>query len=382
MARDADKKKAYDREYSRRRRENRRALPTFPPPPVPPKAESPAELAVAEVKQRRAETELASVRSRLRHTQDMLAEAQGRLDVVMGYKADLEEMEPIVIGAAPDRERERPTEATVVLVLSDWHVGERVTYAQTNGLNEYNPDIAEQRARRCYQNAVKLIRHVGSAVPVKHVVVGLLGDFITGNIHDELKETNAFSPADETKFATQLHVGGIRYLLNELPDYIDFDFVCKSGNHGRITQKKQIATAEGNSLEAVMYASMAALFEDSRCRWHLSPSYHAYLDIHGVVHRFHHGDEIMYNGGVGGLTIPLNKAIRAWNDDLPAHFDVLGHFHTRTIQRNALVNSSLIGTTPYGRFRVKASSETPTQSLYVVDSHRGITGHWPVWVMD
>ena len=32
-------------------------------------------------------------------------------------------------------------------------------------------------------------------------------------------------------------------------------------------------------------------------------------------------------GGVGGITIPLNKAISAWNNQRMADYDILGHYH-------------------------------------------------------
>jgi hypothetical protein len=281
-----------------------------------------------------------------------------------------------------DPHRLHDTEATAVLTFSDWHVGEVVQSAQVNGLNEYTPEIAERRAQNAARNAVKLITKEARGVAMKRVVVGLLGDFITGHIHRELIETNAFSPADEAMFATRLLLGTMKYILENTPDYMQFDVVCKSGNHGRMTEQKSIATAEGNSLEAVMYGSLSALLSSERVRFHLSPSYHHYVNIHGVTHRFHHGDEVRYNGGTGTITIPLMKSIAAWDSDLPAHYDVMGHFHNRFMHRKFLINGSLIGVTPYGRFRVKGSSEPPTQSFHLVDSHRGITGHWPIWVLD
>jgi hypothetical protein len=44
------------------------------------------------------------------------------------------------------------TESTAVLVASDWHIEEIVNPETVNYLNEYNPDIAKQRAIKFWQN--------------------------------------------------------------------------------------------------------------------------------------------------------------------------------------------------------------------------------------
>jgi hypothetical protein len=75
-----------------------------------------------------------------------------------------------------------------------------------------------------------------------------------------------------------------------------------------------------------MYHMLATEFKNStRVKLIIPEGHFSYLDINGFIIRFHHGFNIKYQGGVGGLYIPLNKAIGQWNKAKPANLDVLGH---------------------------------------------------------
>ena len=94
---------------------------------------------------------------------------------------------------------------------------------------------------------------------------------------------------------------------------------------------------------------------------------------------FFHGDSVRYQGGVGGLGVPMNKAAHALRQYTP--FDVLnfGHFHTRLDLPSLTGNGSMIGTTPYG-LHIKATPEPRQQSFYIVDSTRGKCISAPIWL--
>src|ERR1051326_8494159 len=73
----------------------------------------------------------------------------------------------------------RASEATAIWLASDWHVGEKVTRGQTNGINKYNPAIAKSRGEQYFRNALRLTQMVARDTEVRTVVLALLGDFIT-----------------------------------------------------------------------------------------------------------------------------------------------------------------------------------------------------------
>jgi hypothetical protein len=94
--------------------------------------------------------------------------------------------------------------------------------------------------------------------------------------------------------------------------------------------------------------------------------------------RFHHGDGLKYQGGVGGLTIPVEKAISAWNKSpARADLDIFGHWHTAQQSRAWVSNGSLIGYNAYA-VSIKASFEPPAQTYFLLDKKRGRTMTTPI----
>ena len=246
-----------------------------------------------------------------------------------------------------------------------------------NGLNEFTLKIAEARIEKFWQNSLKLVKAADRDNNIRTIVLGLLGDFISGNIHDELLEINQLLPADAIYKAQIYLVSGIKFLLENT----DKDIVvqCVSGNHTRITQKMRNATATGNSLEDFMYHNIADLFKDERrIKFNIPTGYLSYLDILGVTIRFHHGHNIRFGGGIGGIYIPANKAISQWNKARHADLDVFGHFHQLKDGGNFLINGSLIGYNAYA-MSIKADYEEPKQLFFLINKH-GRTGYTKIVV--
>lgn len=270
------------------------------------------------------------------------------------------------------------SEATAFAIASDWHVEETVKRSQTNGLNEYNLDIAKKRATQFFVNTLKMVKKERGALPIHNLVVGLLGDFITGELRYDSAESNSLDPIEAIQYATTLLASGIRFLLKESD--LKLTFVCCSGNHGRITPKVNIGHETGNSLDAFMYFNLEQMFQnEKRIRFIREDGYLTYLRVYSYDIRFHHGHAVRYIDGVGGLTIPMNKAIAKWDSTKPAYVSCCGHHHTYTPSRKFIVNGSLIGYNPYALF-VKAGYEPPMQAFFLIDKKRGLTVQMPLLV--
>jgi len=110
------------------------------------------------------------------------------------------------------------------------------------------------------------------------------------------------------------------------------------------------------------------LANEPRVKFQIAEGYHAYVRLFDgkFVVRTHHGHGINYNGGVGGITIPVNKAIAQWNKGVKADLDVFGHFHTKLDGGNFVANGSLIGYNAYA-LRIKADYEKPSQTFFLVN---------------
>lgn len=275
------------------------------------------------------------------------------------------------------REGSGTSEATPVVVASDWHSEETVLPAQVSGLNEFNLEIADRRITRFFQSSLNLIKnHLNPGVNITDVVIALLGDFITNDIHEELVENVALKPVEAIIWVQDRIVAGLNFLLTHSP--YTYTVVCRVGNHSRTTKKTYFSQENGHSLEHMMYVFLKGYFRNEpRLNFVIQDGYHLFLDVYGTTIRFHHGHAIKYGGGVGGIFIPAFKAISQWNKARPADLDVFGHFHQTKDGGNFLCNGSLIG---YNAFAVaiKADYERPQQTLILVDKKRGLTCRWPI----
>lgn len=260
-------------------------------------------------------------------------------------------------------------QATAVIVLTDWHYEETVDPETCSGLNEYSTEIAEQRIQSVLNNSLTLLKSARTISNIRDLVVALLGDFITGYIHQELVESNQLSPVQAAaKLHDKLHEC-LRFYL----DHADVDSVTVPtcfGNHGRTTDKSRVATAADNSYEWLLYDRLARDFRDEpRIKFKISRGYHNMLDVQGKAIRFHHGDGLRYQGGVGGITIPVVKAVSSWNQAQRADLDVFGHWHQFLSHRQFVACNCLIGYGPYAQ-RIKAQFSPPSQTFIVIDRKR------------
>lgn len=257
------------------------------------------------------------------------------------------------------------SEATAVILLSDWHYEEIVKPQSVNYLNRYDEKIATDCIQKTFQTVVKYIKLQQKETTINTLVMALLGDFISGGIHDELKEGNHLLPG-EAIWKVQNHIAsGIKFILDNTS--VNLVIPCASGNHGRTTEKQRVATEYGNSLEWLMYKNLELYFaSNKRVSFVVNEGYHTYLDIYGYTLRFHHGHSMRFMGGVGGIYIPVNKAISQWNKSKKADLDCFGHFHQMRDGGTFISNGSIIGWSPYA-IKIKADFEKPKQAFFMID---------------
>lgn len=265
-----------------------------------------------------------------------------------------------------------------VAVGSDWHVEERVDPRTIDGLNDYNPAIARRRAVRFFEGIEWLSRD--PRFDVQSLVLVGLGDIITGYIHEELLEGNYMSPTEACLFAQDLWSDGIRFLLakSKLERLV---VPWLFGNHGRTTIKPRVATAAKNSYEWLLGHMLAKEFRDEpRVQFMVADGHHMVVPIGPYRLHLTHGDKVKSMGGIGGVDVPLNRAVAQWHRTMPAECTAVGHFHEYNSGQRLARNGSLIGYSPFSRDIVRAPYEPPQQTFFLVDSVRGKTQCAPIWV--
>ena len=308
---------------------------------------------------------------------DQLRQARSRqafIDAASSYRAT-----PKILA----REKETTTlrELTAVVLASDWHVEEPVDPEAVAGRNAYNLTIADARVERFFRGIIWHITHhrASDRLLIRDLVLWLGGDFCSGFIHPELVESNLLSPTETVRWLLPRLRNGIATLL----DHLDLDHIeipCSYGNHGRTTDKPRISTGYANSYEWLMYHSLADEFKhEPRVHFEITNSPHQYVEVYGKTLHFHHGDDVKYMGGVGGLGIPLLKAVPLWERVKAADVHCIGHHHTFTDYGRIVVNGSLIGFGPYSQ-RIRAPFEPPQQAIFYMDSKRGKCMTSAIWV--
>lgn len=278
---------------------------------------------------------------------------------------------PSIPWVRPAASRRRAS-GTAVLICSDWHVEERVDLAQVNGLNEHSPPIAVNRNESLTKNTIMLLDDARHLTKIDTMVVALLGDFITGYIHPELEESNYMSPVEACGFAEDLIERMIRTFRKECRLKQIIIPTCV-GNHGRTTNKTRIGTMTKNSFEQGMYRHLARCFRnDPKIHWQIGEAYENYLTIEGHDVRFHHGDAIVYNNGIGGSAVGTNRVISDYNKTRTAKLDFFGHLHNWLNHRTWVGNGSVIGRGAYGAFKGFAN-QPPCQTFAIIDPERAMT---------
>jgi hypothetical protein len=274
-------------------------------------------------------------------------------------------------------------EMTAVVMGSDWHVEEVVEPVKVGHRNEYNLAIADASVRRFYSATIDLVRHhrASKQVVIRDMVCAFSGDLMSGYIHDELREANELSPVETALWLRPRIRDGLNLLLSEL-DLRSLSVPWSYGNHGRTTHRTQIGTGAENSYEWLLGKMLEQDFaHDRRVSFDTSPCPHQYVEAYDFTLHFHHGDSLKYGGGVGGLGVPLLKAVPAWDDVRYAHYHHVGHWHQLRDYGRVLVNGSLIGYGPYSQW-IRAPFEAPQQLFYLLDSQRGKCHVTPLWVRE
>jgi hypothetical protein len=303
------------------------------------------------------------------------------------------------LAAAPDPEPYRIEKkrgqksgnaATYVMGASDWHLGERVRPETVGFKNEYNPEIAVERATQYWASQLLMLEAARSAWDIRDGILWLGGDLITGYIHEEYLEENFLSPVEEALLVHQVVGNGIKTLLAR-SDFERILVVTSNGNHGRTGQRMKISTSAKNSFEWLAYQHLRMAFADEkRLTFQIGTGYSNLVDVYGFRINFHHGDMIGYQGGIGGTTIPANRRIQRQASALPprfegtsmgpAHLNVHGHFHSLSYPGLFIQNGSLIGWNAFAE-AIGCSYQDPQQVSFVVDErYRVVSNFNPILV--
>ena len=336
-----------------------------------------ANLEAKVVRLQRQKDSVTSQNAQLLDTVDQLQRTIDLLDLVAGSSLQI----PTWLTAKPSS---RKKHATLALLLSDTHFDEVVNPEEVGFLNKYDRRIAEMRLKTWAENSVKLARHYLAGVTYDGVVLMLGGDTFSGDIHEELAQTNA-----DTILGSVLHwaeqLGAVINMLAE--EFGKVHVAAVPGNHGRLSRKPRMKLRAKTNMDWLLAKMIERSFlSDKRVTFQVGENADALIRIYNQGHLLTHGDQVNGGGGIGGIWPPImrmraRKAQRAMEINEPFQTLWMGHWHQLIQTPGIIVNGSLKGTDEYAWLN-NFGHEVPQQALAVVTPEHGVTMQAPVFCMD
>lgn len=273
-------------------------------------------------------------------------------------------------------------ETELVMLFSDTHASEVVSLEETMGLNAYDWSIMVDRMERLADAVLSHKEHFAGKIRTLHL--WMLGDMLSGDIHDELAVTNDRPTAEAVvDFAYEV----ARWVEERfLPEFEHVEIAGVPGNHPRPTKKPQAKLAHNNA-DWLAYKLLQALLRDNdRIGWTVGRGAQASVMVAGRWRALlMHGDGIRTTmpgvpwGGVvrriATLEAQFSKA------KTPIDYFCLGHFHTANsldgVHARTFLNGSVKGADEYS-LKQFGHGRDASQLLLTFHRRRGWTGTLPV----
>ncbi len=325
--------------------------------------------------------ELARLREALRAAHRELNAAEDLRAAVFGLA-----QQPIEPPAWTVRPGPAHSSGIPILFTSDFQWGENISARELDGINAFNTEIAIRRYRYLIQKTIDLTINHMVRPEYPGIIYARGGDMISGEIHQELRETNDLQSIPAVQSLVEQEVWGITQLLAHFPHV---RVISVPGNHGRTTIKpfaKRYAETNYDTLSAWMLESWFQAKGEKRVSFWTPASGDALFPIYGWWFLLTHGDRIGSRGGQGfiGPAATIARGMKKLMDyyaTLGQAPDVIlcGHFHTRLELEYGFSNGSLPGASEYARDG-RMSPRAPSQWLLFAHQDYGVTARWPIFL--
>jgi len=231
---------------------------------------------------------------------------------------------------------------SMVAPLSDTHIGDNVEADEMVGLNSYNIDIFNKRLHGWATQVLTLAELRRNSVEIDELVIPMLGDMISGDIHMELALTNNDHNMGQMIRGANLISQALMFLA---PHFDKVRVPCVVGNHGRMTRKPPMKN-KYMDWDYMLYQWVSVFCRNQKnIEFHIPKSFMTSVEVKNRNLLLSHGDFV--NGAGSGTAISkgilnmrnilqfrkgLQDEIGKLRDEkigLPEYFDsvLIGHFH-------------------------------------------------------
>ena len=243
------------------------------------------------------------------------------------------------------------TKETALLLLSDLHSGEVVQAAEIGDLNAYNFDIMKNRLKYLANCITDITLNKLRGYEFPKLVIGMLGDIVSGIIHDELVETAENTPIEWSEGTALVLAQFLLDLAQVFPE-IEIDGVV--GNHGRMHKEIRFKKRYVN-WDYITYNLLNLLLKDQKnIKFNFPKSFWTIKKIEGKTFLFLHGDNI--NSWAGMPWYGIQRMIGRFrallsSKNIKIDYVCLAHFHSAgtldDVDGETIINGSVIGGTEF-----------------------------------
>lgn len=333
------------------------------PPYRPHKAEAPEPI----------ERQVEHLRFENKRVQKLLEEQEKRLDA----RAELDAMLTEAVKALkPTRGyvaggKRAHGEIVAAQCFADFHTSEVISEEETEGFGVYNWAVEQARAHYATDRFLDWIRAQRKAYVIDHAVIPLLGDFVSGEIHDELVRTNEFDPPVAAAYCGELLAELIGKIASEFKS-VRVEAVT-ADNHGRTDRKKPYKRKGERNWNYVVYALAEALLSKHKNVTLNRPKSQKHTcQIAGHTFLLEHGDNVR-----GWMGIPLYGMIRMRGKEADRRqrrggFDyiLVGHWHNGWHLQGMYGVGALTGTSELDEGEARHAK--PSQTAFLCHERHGL----------
>jgi hypothetical protein len=260
-----------------------------------------------------------------------------------------------------------------VLMLSDWHIGEVVKPNEIEGFNRYNWEIAQAGVFGIVEDFLKWVEIQRSFYDIKECTLFVMGDMISGDIHQELMVTNEFPLPVQTAKAGNL-LGEVFRIMSSHFDRVNI-FEVAADNHSRLQKKPQAKQKTQNSMGYLVH-EIANGFAAKCSNLNIVIAEGAKLiaPVNDIRFLVSHGDGLKGTFGIPFYAFQREigkEAVRRMRTSKGFDIMAIGHFHTPClIEGRTIVNGSLSGTSEFDSICGRHSK--PCQVAFLTHPSHGL----------
>ena len=309
------------------------------------------------------------------------AEREKTYEFLAGFKD-----RPLVVPKwlAPRKESRARDHTIATLFLSDTHFDEMIDPEQIGNMNHYNREIARERLHKFFNSSLNLIRNSFSGLTLDGIVIALGGDLLSGEIHSELRETNASPLLETVYYWTQELASELSAFAEQAKVPLFIPSVV--GNHSRRTHKPISKNRAQDNFDWLISKLLERHFEkNTQFTFSIPKSADCRYSVYHTRYLLTHGDAFFGGSGISGIMTPIAlgnyRTQRREKGSRDGSYDVLlmGHHHHLMFLGDIIINGCLCGMDEFAYNR-RFGFEPPQQAFWLTDPNWGITVSAPIHV--